>query len=200
MIDPIPIRVRRSTASNGLERRIEHKGDSLEGYTRFYRADGTLYHVIPYENNEKHGEEMMWFADGRVRKRHTWIHGKEGDGIGWFPCGALYWTHEVSDGRRTDIFYYRNGQMREREIYDPVSWSRCGTLVSSHFWNAQGDEFDFMANTDTPVEEIYDSDDEADTWDHIADPDEEDESALDDEDDDDDDDDEDGASAMDEAS
>jgi hypothetical protein len=165
---PAPIRVRTRIAANGLKRTVEMKGSARHGYERYFRADGTLYHEIPYVDDKQHGTEMMWYANGQLRRRLTHVNGMHGDGITLYPNGDVAQTWEVTeDGTRIHADYYRNGQLLYREVSNRAdSWSEI------LMWNRRGELIEGYDDIDDEEEDL--------AWDHVAEPDDEDEAALDD--------------------
>ncbi len=96
-------------------------GDSkLNGIARMYYPNGELEYVANFKNNLLDGDFMIYFEDGKLKEKGSFLMGKRnGVDTGYAKGGYVdvisHWENDFQNGL-TD-YYSKNGEIRELEHY-----------------------------------------------------------------------------------
>ena len=109
-------KVERSYFSNGnLEYEVEYVNGKLDGVSKVWLEDGTLYSISKYSNNQPHGIWKKFHSNGKLMFEVNYEYGQK---------------HGV------EKWYYENGNLKSEQEFDfgisileITRWNIDGTLI-----------------------------------------------------------------------
>jgi antitoxin component YwqK of YwqJK toxin-antitoxin module len=107
-----------NAATGALLERVHYKDGKRDGERTTYHSNGRRARVEQYVRGELQGLAQEWDEKGHSLGRMLYENGAPTDGTLLFPSGAPRLVAKLSGGTLTRSFFYRPGQLEQRDELD----------------------------------------------------------------------------------